>query len=56
MNDYPELPKGLPGSLGQAVFRLIRERGLAGRSETDALDSEWKAVDRKSTRLNSSHT
>jgi predicted nucleic acid-binding Zn ribbon protein len=44
MNDYPELPKGLPGSLGQAVFRLIRERGLAGRSETDALDSEWKAV------------
>ncbi|MFM7864872.1 MAG: DUF721 domain-containing protein, partial [Planctomycetaceae bacterium] len=24
--------------------RLIRERGLAGRSEADALDAEWKSV------------
>ena len=44
MNEIPEIPRGLPGSLGQAVFRLIRERGLVGRSESDALDAEWKAV------------
>ncbi|MEY4187031.1 MAG: DUF721 domain-containing protein [Planctomycetaceae bacterium] len=44
MAEIPEIPRGLPGSLGQAVFRLIRERGLVGRSETDALDAEWKAV------------
>lgn len=44
MSEIPEIPRGLPGSLGQAIFRLIRERGLAGRSEADALDAEWKSV------------
>ncbi len=34
----------LPGSLGNALFKLIRQKGLMNRSATDALDAEWKQI------------
>jgi len=34
----------MPGSLGNALFRLIRQKGLMNRSATDTLDAEWKLI------------
>ena len=36
-----ELPR-LPGSIGNAIQRLIRTRGLLERSATDVLNDAWK--------------
>lgn len=33
-----------PGSLKNALMRLIRSKGLANRSAAESLDAEWKRI------------
>ncbi len=44
MREEPENIQGTPGSLGNALFRLIRTKGLMDRSATRSLDAEWKDI------------